>query len=158
MDYPQRSRPSHRCPIGWENHSRIVLVTAVTKHRKPILTRPPIHQLLRASWEAADRWLVGRYVIMPDHIHLFCAPRDTATPLRSWTQYWKSWVSNRWPYPEEQPIWQTDVWDRQLRSSDNYRDRWDYVWRNPVRHGLVSEPGCWPFAGEMNSLRWSGNR
>src|SRR5256885_6005252 len=28
------------------------------------------------AWKTADHWLVGRYVIMPDHIHLFCAPVD----------------------------------------------------------------------------------
>jgi putative transposase len=45
-------------------------------------------------WQQASLWLVGRYVIMPDHIHLFCAPNMLPmTPLKQWVKYWKSLAS-----------------------------------------------------------------
>jgi hypothetical protein len=31
---------------------------------------------LETIWRAADAWLVGYFMLMPDHLHLFCAPRD----------------------------------------------------------------------------------
>ncbi len=98
-----------------------------------------------AAWSAADHWVVGRYVVMPDHIHLFCAPaRQEALELKRWVHFWKSYASRHWPAPSEHPIWQTDFWDSQLRSADSYEGKWEYVWNNPVRHGLVvrgAQPG-----------------
>jgi putative transposase len=51
-----------------------VFVTVCAKHRKPILANPEAHNALRDAWQRAENWLVGRYMIMPEHIHLFCAP------------------------------------------------------------------------------------
>ena len=103
----------------------------------------------------ADHWYVGRYVLMPDHIHLFCAPAKVEyLSVKRWVAYWKSLSSKKWPDANEQPIWQVDVWDRQLRSGDSYSEKWHYVRNNPVRAGLVPNVGSWPFQGELNLLRW----
>jgi putative transposase len=45
----------------------------------------------RERWANAKSWLVGRYVVMPDHIHLFCAPATIPPgPLEQWVRYWKN--------------------------------------------------------------------
>ena len=41
----------------------------------------------------------------------------------------------------EPPIWQSDYFDRYLRSSESYSDKWQYVEQNPVRAGLVETRG-----------------
>ena len=107
-----------------------------------------------AGWTSADAWIVGRFVIMPDHIHFFCAPRDINVALKPWVKFWKSEVSKHWPKPSDHPIWQLDFWDTQLRRGESYDEKWDYVWRNPVRKGLVERPEDWPYAGELNVLVW----
>ena len=68
--------------------------------------------------------------------------------------FWKSKASNRWPFPEEQPIWQVDCWDTQLRAGQSYSAKWDYVRNNAVRHGLVTRAEDWPYQGELNVLPW----
>ena len=45
-------------------------------------------------------------------------------------------------------------WDRQLRSSDNYDQKWEYVRHNPVRHGYVRDAKDWPYQGEVFPLAW----
>jgi REP element-mobilizing transposase RayT len=30
--------------------------------------------LLVKAWEQARQWRVGKYLAMPDHVHLFCSP------------------------------------------------------------------------------------
>ncbi len=46
------------------------------------------HALLIDAWRSAKMWQVGRYVIMPDHVHLFCAPAESETqPLLQWVKY-----------------------------------------------------------------------
>jgi len=99
--------------------------------------------------------MVGRFIIMPDHLHLFCAPAEfPERPLAQWVRYWKTLASRRWPRPKQQPIWQLDFWDTQLRKSAHYDEKWEYVHQNPVRAGLVRATADWPYQGELNELRW----
>ncbi len=131
----------------------IVFVTVCTDKRKPILCRPEIRYLLVEAWQKADSWLVGKYVLMPDHIHLFCSPTESDIhSLTKWVQYWKSLVSRKWPRHEDHPVWQKSYWDTQLRREESYKEKWDYVCENPVRKGLVADPDDWPFQGELNVL------
>ena len=66
--------------FAWSLPIKAVLqfVTVCVDKRRPLLARPEIVSLLLDSWRKADRWLVGRYVVMPDHLHLFCAPATDA--------------------------------------------------------------------------------
>src|SRR6059058_282346 len=97
----------------------------------------------------------GRYVIMLDHLHLFCAPTEhDSLPITNWITLWKSYATRRWPNPGELPIWQRHFWDRQLRRSESYDEKWNYVVENPVRAGLVARSEDWPCQGEINVLQW----
>ena len=57
-------------------------MTACTLKRKKILADASVVHLLRESWGAADHWLVRRYVVLLDQMHLFC---PTATRVASGT-------------------------------------------------------------------------
>ena len=148
---PKRSRPHHQI-VPTPNRPIIVLVTVCTKNRKPWLTTPEVHETLISVWRQATAWLVGRYVIMPDHIHLFASPRDETVSLESWVRYWKSQFSKRHKNPNHR--WQVGYWDTTLRSNESYDEKWDYVRNNPVRHGLVSCPEDWLYQGEIFVLEW----
>ncbi|MCC7435922.1 MAG: hypothetical protein IT363_14655 [Methanoregulaceae archaeon] len=150
-----RKRPAHTENKVLFNRSTIVFVTVCSKGRKPILAHEDVHQCLLNAWEHADGWLVGKYIILPDHIHMFCSPReDEARRLGAWVKYWKALASRAWPRPSEQPVWQRDFWDRQLRQGEVYELKSEYVQSNALRHGFVAEVGDWPFRGEMNQLLW----
>jgi REP element-mobilizing transposase RayT len=130
-------------------------VTICTKYRKPILANELSLDLLTDVWKRSTDWQVGRFVIMPDHIHLFCAPNNyPPESLKPWISWWKSVVSRNWPRSEDIPIWQKNYWDRQLRSCDSYAEKWNYIRMNPVRAGLVKDPNHWPFKGELSRLPW----
>ena len=133
----------------------IVFLTVVTKNRKPILADDDAHATILEAWQVATKWLVGRYIVMPDHVHLFCAPgTQISEPLPLWAAFWKSESARTWPRPEESPIWQRHFWDTQLRRGESYDQKWEYVLANPVRAGLVSRVEDWPYQGELNELRW----
>lgn len=137
------------------NQSVIIFLTVCAKDRRPIFARPDVHSLMVSSWRQAVRWHVGRYVIMPDHIHLFCAPAvRLAEPLHAWMKYWKTLVSRAWPRPEDGSVWQQDGWDTQLRRGESYAAKWEYVRNNPVRKGLVQAPDDWAYQGELNLFTW----
>jgi putative transposase len=74
----------------------IVFLTVCTRGRTPWLAQDPVHQALADTWRAADSLLVGYYLLMPDHLHLFCAPRDLRHSLDAWGTYWKRRFTLEW--------------------------------------------------------------
>jgi REP element-mobilizing transposase RayT len=150
-----RKHPAHHSFVERFNELAIVLLTVCTKDRKRILAKAAACETLVSAWNAASDWSVGRYVVMPDHLHLFCSPANTlGRPLEQWVRSWKTLASRRWPRPKQQPICQLDFWDTQLRRREHYDEKWEYVRANPVRAGLVTHPDDWPFQGELNQLPW----
>ena len=149
-----RKTPVHY-PIQKQNSSStIIYLTVCTERKKKILDSDSSHSLLLEAWKAADSWSVGRYVIMPDHIHLFCGSRAQEHSLASWVKFWKSYCSKRWPNQDDNPLWQKSFWDTQLRNIEGYQQKWDYVKNNPVRQGLIETSKQWPYQGELNTLEW----
>ena len=95
-EHPDRRRPAHHPPIERFNEPIIVLATVCTQRRQPVLACDAVHRQCREIWQAADFWRAGRYVIMPDHVHLFCAPGRIPMPgLRQWVEFWKSQIARR---------------------------------------------------------------
>jgi putative transposase len=154
METP-RKHPAHPSPLDRHNQSTIVFLTVCSKDRKRILASPDCVAVIIQAWREATSWLVGRYVVMPNHIHLFCAPAVfPSQPLKQWVRYWKNVASRNWPRHQEQPIWQRDFWDTQLRRPESYDSKWQYVADNPVRAGLRNDATQWPHQGELNILPW----
>lgn len=152
---PTRKHPIHLTPDESDYRPIIIFLTLCTKGRRPLLAKPEIHSALVSAWNRAAHWLIGRYVIMPDHLHLFCSPGVLPPhPFKLWMAYWQNLVTREWPHTDEKPVWQKDYWDRQLRTGDSYDEKWGYVCNNPVRHKLASSSGAWPYQGELNVLQW----
>lgn len=150
-----RRHPIHLPPIERHNLSTIIFVTSCTAKRRKILASPLGHEAIVGAWSLATKWLVGRYVILPDHVHFFCAPSERDAPsLEAWMRYWKSIVSRNLRDASGEPVWQRDHWDRQLRRGESYDEKWEYVRSNPVRHKLVEQANAWPYQGALNQLRW----
>jgi REP element-mobilizing transposase RayT len=136
------------------DRSPVLFVTVNTRQKKSILAHDDVHELLRDTWAVTDDWRVGWYVVMPEHLHFLCSPRGDRASLARWMSFWKGLVSCRWPRPGEQPIWQRDFWDTQLRRNESYEEKWEYMRMNPVRRALVNNPDDWPFAGRIHDLSW----
>ena len=155
MQCTGRKHPARQPVYNSENRANIVFVTICTRKRQTILANDTAHKIIRQAWSAADHWAVGRYVIMPDHIHLFCAPATyDHLSIKRWIAFWKAKTSLTWPTANQRPIWQIDAWDTQLRTGDSYSAKWAYVRNNPIRHQLVARAEDWPYQGEMHSLLW----
>lgn len=131
------------------------LVTVCSHQRLPRLADGMVAALLIDEWHAArDRhgWLIGRYVIMPDHVHFFAAADASPTPLSRFVARWKEWTAKR-AHTElrlSPPLWQARFQDHLLRSDESSSLKWDYVRNNPVRAGLVTRAEDWPFQGRID--------
>jgi len=98
--------------------------------------------------------LVGRYVLMPDHVHLFAVFRPRTITLSAWMKSLKNSLSKALrAMGKIPPHWEDGFFDHVLRSSESYEQKWLYVRGNPVRAGLVTRAEDWPYQGEIHPLQ-----
>jgi REP element-mobilizing transposase RayT len=133
----------------------IYFITTCTHGRRRVLVQPALVECLLAEWHAAEKrhgWRVGRYVVMPDHVHFFAAPVAGARALEMFVGSWKQWTAKAvlFRIRETSPFWQRRFFDHVLRSRQSYAEKWEYVRQNPVRAGLVAAPEEWPYAGHVH--------
>jgi putative transposase len=101
-------------------------------------------------------FIIHGWVVLPDHIHciLELPPGDTDFATR-WRLI-KMDFSKALPMTErrnaarvsrgERGIWQRRYWEHLIRDEADYRAHMDYIHINPVKHGLVSRVGDWPYS------------
>lgn len=143
-------RPPQR--LDWVyTKSPVYFVTCCTYRRRRLLASPCIHAaFVRFASNAHIGFgiAVGRYVILPDHLHLFVALGEDCK-LGNWIGTLKRLLAREVVTDSEDPVWQRGFFDHILRSSESYLEKWNYVKENPVRAGLVTCATDWPYSGEI---------
>ena len=130
-------------------HNPIFFVTACAHRRRKLLAINPVHvALIEFANRAHDEYgiAVGRYVIMPDHLHVFVCGSDDFE-LGRWIGMLKQFLAKE--IDVRNPVWQRGFFDHILRNDESYGQKWNYVRENPVRAGLVTRAADWPYAGEI---------
>jgi len=132
-----------------------VFLTVCTEKRGQWLAQASVQLVLHDIWQhKATAWLVSDYLLMPDHLHLFCAPYDLEFSIERWMGFWKDRFAKTHP---DTGTFQAGGFHHRLRDSENYVEKWQYVRENPVRAGLAARPEDWPYFGRVHEIRWSGN-
>lgn len=163
-----------RLPVVFQRYDPpLYLVTFNTLLRRPLLACDAVHAAFHEYAEGGLAFNVatGRYVLMPDHVHVFVRiGRDMA--LKRWEGGLKQRIGKAlkklghepaslprtFPAhsadatPKTKSFWQPGFFDHLLRHNESYAEKWDYVWRNPVRAGLVTKPEDWPYQGEIHLI------
>ena len=126
----------------------LYFVTLCTRDPRRQLADKAAHSaLIGYGQKGIDRgFALGRYVIIPDHIHLSVSGGDDFD-LGIWIHGLKRVVAAA--VSGGRSIWQRGFFDHVIRSSESYSQKWEYVRDNPVRAGLVQEADEWPFQGEL---------
>jgi len=137
----------------------LYFLTFCVKGRATVLANDQVGSVLVTAWQDAREvhgWLVGQYVVMPDHVHFFATPLgDIAKEMSQFMGSWKRWTCKAirdLGYKEFN--WQAEFFDHVVRNTESYGAKWEYVRANPVRAGLVARAEEWPFQGQIYPLKW----
>ena len=130
----------------------LYFVTFCTHRRRACLASAELHtafiQFANRGYEKSNV-AVGRYVIMPDHVHLFVRGADGFV-LGRWIGMLKQCLGK---IGSSSPIvgqfWQEGFFDHVLRSDESCANKSEYVRQNSVRAGLVECAEDWPYQGEI---------
>jgi putative transposase len=113
--------------------------------------------LLRQVYDAVQRrfhFETNAICILPDHLHaIWSLPENDSDFPRRWSLI-KSGFSRALPSADnrsasktrrrEKGIWQRRYWEHAIRDDADYARHIDYIYYNPVKHGLVSKVSDWP--------------
>lgn len=137
--------------------AEVYYITCCVYERKPVLAQPRVAAILTEAWKTAGtlyKWLIGRYMIMPDHVHFFASPLgEEAKSLSAFMGGWKRWTRREIRRTGSVGFaWQDEFFDHLLRSEESYAQKWEYVRQNPVRKGFIQRAEDWPFQGELADL------
>jgi putative transposase len=144
-------KPSRLSRIFEKYDPPLYFVTLCTANRQKVLAHKRVHDAFVVyGTSALTRGIgLGRYVIMPDHIHLFVRI-GLEFNLGIWVGGLKRGVAAA--VTGGRGTWQRGFFDHVIRNSESYSQKWNYVRENPVRAGLVPTADEWPFQGEIVSL------
>ena len=134
--------------------------TVVTYNRIPLLAQDDHVALLRKAFH----YVIHRHpfeleacVILPDHLHaIWTLPEHDHDYSLRWRLI-KSYFSHKLQdeptsstpsriSKQEQAVWQRRFWEHSILDDDDYERHLDYIHYNPVKHGLASSPGSWPYS------------
>jgi putative transposase len=94
-----------------------------------------------------DRYDLGPWVIMPNHVHLLLRPlpgHGLGSILHSWKSFTAKQLNAR--LGRSGALWQREYFDRCIRNRRHFQAAVRYTHENPVAAGLVLRVEDWPFS------------
>lgn len=155
MDSAPYRKHLKRLNVVWKKQP-VYFVTCCIRGRYAFLANGAAFPSLVEEWDSMGSrhgWMVGRYVVMPDHVHFFVTPvPGTVVSLSRVIGSWKEWTAKRIHKiaPVIMPLWQAGFFDHLIRSRNSYIEKWAYVRANPVRAGFVHDEETWPWQGGVD--------
>lgn len=87
--------------------------------------------------------------LMPDHLHLLLRGTDKDSDTYAACHSFKI-GSARWLRANHPGVsMQDDFYDSAMKPFEGWFERASYMWMNPVRLGLVKDPGDWPYTASI---------
>jgi primosomal protein N' (replication factor Y) len=146
---PHFEIPGSTYHITWQTHAKLVLSPEA-----------------RAKTLAACHFWHGNKLkcyaacVMPDHVHLLIQPlpvqeagKEGVHSLSEILHSIKSFSAHEVNQAMKRtgPVWQQESFDRMIRSESDLHEKWNYIWNNPRKLGLVGPleeyPYTWTPAG-----------
>jgi putative transposase len=120
-------------------------VTFTCYHRRPNFDSPAVYNLFVEVLEGTRRRFalcVYGYVVMPEHVHLLVSEPEHGL-LADAVHHLKLSFAKRLGAGV---FWQKRYYDRNVRNEREFQEKLRYLHRNPVKRGLVKEPGDWKWS------------
>lgn len=144
--------------------------TVVTYNRRPILTTPIAREILHSAWITVQErfpFNTDAVCLLPEHIHcIWTLPEgDSNFPVR-WKEI-KRLFTRDYLYQVglgkfrnkshqkqgEATIWQRRFWEHTIRNQEDFARHIEYIFFNPVKHGLVERVSEWPWSSFHRFVR-----
>jgi putative transposase len=138
-----------------ETRDRIFFVTTNLGRNIAVFSPAECDLVLQAIADQRQRrnFLLFGFVVMPTHVHLLFPPHNkdlvgAMRDLKSRTGYDLARMRD-----VRGPIWQERYFDTIIRRVRNFRQKLEYIHRNPVEAGLVKNPEDWSWSSYRHYVK-----
>ncbi len=131
--------------IRYQQAGQVHFLTFSCYRRRPYLSTIAAMELFEDALERIRlrySFVVGGYVVMPEHVHLLVDEPQRALLSRA-VQALKLSVTMR---GHQRPFWQAHYYDFNISSHAKFVEKLRYIHRNPVTRGLVAKPEDWKWS------------
>lgn len=122
-----------------------------SRFQEPAIARRVITLLQESA--ASHPFLLHAFCFMADHAHLLVEGIHKRCDLREFIRLFKQRTSFEFRKQHGQPLWEMSYYDHILRPKDHLEEVACYIWGNPVRKGLCSQPCKFSFTGSQ-TMDW----
>jgi putative transposase len=140
-----------------------VFITLVTNHRIPFLIQPEARDLLQKAWRYVSKkhpFTTEAVCLLPEHLHMLITLPENDADYSLRIREFKRSFSTKYISPyirhsvksashqnkKEAGLWQRRFWDHIIRDERDFRNHFDYIHFNPVKHGLVDDLLWWEWS------------
>ena len=146
--------------IYLQNHS--YYLTIVTGNREPILIDNI--ELLRDSFRRSKKkyeYVIDAIVVLPDHIHMIITPKHSKDYSKIIVHIKRSFTYGLEQKEKDEArfhltassyrrnlssVWQKRFYEYTIRDEKDYAKILDYIYTNPIKHGLVENIKDWKYS------------
>ena len=105
-----------------------------------------------------ERYELGAYVVMPNHVHAIVRPTQCKMQLlelvlKSWKQFSSANINQR--IAGQEPLWQEESYDRIIRDEEHLDRCLQYIGANPRKAGLSLDACLRWVRPDWERLRWT---
>jgi putative transposase len=146
--FPKRPRLKDFDYIG----TYAYFITIRTKDCRPYFKKSEVvNGLINLLLEAAkaERFDLLAYCFMPDHLHLLVSGADDNSNLKKFISLFKQKSGYWFKKNYNKNLWHISYYDHILRKEESIQGVALYILENPVRKGLASDFGEYPFSGSF---------
>ncbi len=86
-----------------------------------------------------EQWYLKLLLLMPDHLHLLIGISPDAE-LSKLIRDFKRIAARKGKIE-----WQRNFFDHRLRHDESETEKFEYIWENPIRAGLIGPNDDWPY-------------
>jgi putative transposase len=134
----------------------IYFLTFCCEHRRHVFDDPRLASSIVTTLKTvADSatFRVHAYCVMPDHLHLILEGARDDSDLDRFAKTFKQTTSFHYKRQSGEQLWQKSFYDHILRASDSLDAVLWYVWMNPVRAKLCTDPHSYAHSGSF-TIEW----
>ena len=142
----------------------LYMITASTYEQKPYLqSAKRKHDWFKAFEKASEiySWKIIAWVVLNNHYHAILRSPKNKLNMDKFIGSYHKYTARRWNSEDHllgRKVW-WNYWDTCIRSEKDYLAKLNYIFFNPVKHGLVDKAEDYPFSNYKEFLlleNWAG--
>ena len=143
-------KAQHNPPHLFRPNALYMLTASIYQKKLLIKSGKRKNEWIDAFLKSASiyQWDVIAWVVLSNHYHAIVRSAKEKLNMSKFIGSYHKFTARKWNLEDKTPgrkVW-WNYWDSCIQSERDYLPRLNYIFQNPVKHGLVSHAEDYPFS------------